>query len=428
MSVRKPLIFLLAFFILAITAFLYPRTPEKQKQSEPVVLEETPEITLKVMTNRVDLIENGTMKAYADRFKAMHPGTSVQFVGLTNYVSDIMVGLSTGDTGDVLLIPNTITIPDLENYFEPLDDAMFDGLRFSDFLTYRGKRYGVPTGAVTDGIVYNKKAFREAGISKLPQTLDEFYEACEKLKQVGIVPIYLNYGAQWPMKQWGDNLVSYMTGDPDFLNLMAFQDEPWQMDNPWGDAVRIVQTLIQNGYVEQELLSNQWETSKSEIARGHAGMALLGNWFIKQVIDAGADPRDIGFFPFPYNKSPSHYAPLTPDWSIGVSKLSRNKTLAKEWIRFFVKESGYVDDSGFIPVDLSKEASLSQLQEFFSYEPTFIESKPPTELFLDIANEARIFFWTGDFMQDLAVSGSPQELFQSLNLRWKQAKQELNNR
>lgn len=51
-----------------------------------------------------------------------------------------------------------------------------------------------------------------------------------------------------------------------------------------------------------------------------------------QVLDAGASEEDIGFFPFPYDNGSEHYAPLNPDWFIGVSKFSKHKELSMAFV------------------------------------------------------------------------------------------------
>ncbi|MFC5652967.1 ABC transporter substrate-binding protein [Paenibacillus solisilvae] len=289
---------------------------------------------LHVLTNRVDLIENGVFKRYADAFERKHPSTVVEFEGLTNYATDILVRLSLRNLGDVLLLPNSLANQELSKYFEPLKPGMFKHLRFADFKEYEGMRYGIATGASTEGIVYNKQAFVKAGITEIPTTLAALYEACEKLKKAGIVPIYLNYGAQWPLPEWGETLVSFMTGNANYLNEMVHTDRPWQISNAWGQAVTIARTLIQRGYVEKDLFSNNWELSKSEIAEGKSAMYFTGNWVIKQIFEAGGKSEDIGFFPFPYDNQTKHYAPLNPDWFIGINKLSENQTLAQEWVDY----------------------------------------------------------------------------------------------
>ncbi|EFM09945.1 extracellular solute-binding protein family 1 [Paenibacillus curdlanolyticus YK9] len=379
--------------------------------------------TLTVLTNRVDLIENGTMRQYAARFESEHPGTTVEFQGLSNYTSDIMVRLSTRNMGDVLLLPANLMAQDLPQYFEPLPNAMFDSIRFKDYKSYEGIRYGMATGAATIGIVYNKKAFEKAGIRELPTTLTAFYAACEKLKKAGITPVYINYGAQWPMKLWGEELLGFMTGDSSYLNKMADTDNPWQVDNAWGKSMNIVQTLINKGYTESGLIANQWEISKKKIASGEAAIYFNGNWVIKQVINAGAHPEDIGFFPFPYDDGPQRYAPLVPDWFIGVSKFSSKKQLAKEWVAFFVKQSGYVEDEGYLSVkENEKISALPQVEQFLSFSPTFVESEPPSDRFLQIAEKANISLWSGEYIQEWIASKDLRKTFEQYNERWRAAR------
>ncbi|MFD2876174.1 hypothetical protein ACFTAO_09790 [Paenibacillus rhizoplanae] len=66
-----------------------------------------------MLTNRIDLIENGTFKGYADEFRKRYPEAHVEFEGLSSYATDILVRLSTKDTGDVLLLPVNLPAKEL---------------------------------------------------------------------------------------------------------------------------------------------------------------------------------------------------------------------------------------------------------------------------------------------------------------------------
>lgn len=383
---------------------------------------ETRTRVLNVLTNRVDLIENGVFEQYAQRFEADHPGTDVRFEGLSDYAGDIMTRLSTREAGDVLLIPTNMPASELPNFFAPLDEKLFDNMRFADLREYEGKRYGLATGTATDGIIYNKKAFKEAGIDEVPRTLDEFFEACAKLKASGIVPVYLNYGAKWPLKEWGDILVNYSSGDPGYLNRMAEQDAPWQLDGKWGDSLKIVRRIVREGYAEERLFANTWEISKTELASGRAAMYFQGSWAIRQLIDAGANPGEIGFFPFPYDNSGSYYAPLNPDYFVGVSKFSGEPELAEEWVEFFVKKSGFVDDWGFMPVENTQSPKLPQFREFLSLNPKLVEGVQMTDDFIGLADRADFSFWSGGYMQELIAADDLGAAFGELNQSWAEAR------
>lgn len=378
--------------------------------------------TIVMLTNRIDLIENGTFKRYADGFRKRHPEAQVEFEGLSSYATDILVRLSTKDTGDVLLLPVNLPAKELELFFEPLSQELAAQERFPAFVTYGGKRYGLSTGNTTSGIVYNKRAFAQAGIERVPQTLDEFYAACARLKQAGIIPLYMNYGAVWPLREWGNNLVNYMAGNPDYLNDMVQEDRPWKMDNEWGQALRIARTLIAQGYVEEQLFTNSWEISKTKLAQGEAGMVLQGNWTIRQIMDAGASPEDIGFFPFPYDNGTTHYAALNPDWFMGVSRFSRNKELAMAWLEYFITETPYAGDWSFLPAKDSDGPALPQYREFLSYHPKLVEATVQTDAFIDLANRAKLSFWSGGYIQDLLAAPDLQKAFDQLNRKWKEAR------
>ncbi|ASA19949.1 ABC transporter substrate-binding protein [Paenibacillus donghaensis] len=390
----------------------------------PPAAEPKPELTgtIVMLTNRIDLIENGTFKGYADQFKQRYPETNIEFEGLSNYATDILVRLSTKDAGDVLLLPVNLPAKELDYFFEPLNAATADKERFTTFATYNGKRYGLSTGTTTSGIVYNKKAFEKAGLTRVPQTLDEFYAASAKLKKAGIIPLYMNYGAVWPLREWGNNLVNYMTGNPEYLNNMVNKDSPWQLNNEWGQSISIARTMIAKGYVEDQLFSNNWEISKNKLAKGEVGMYLLGNWTIRQVLDAGAEPENIGFFPFPYDNSTTHYAPLNPDWFVGVSKFSKHKELAEAWLNFFVKETSYSEEWGFLPSEGSGEPDMEQYREFLSYQPQLLEATVQTDQFIELANRSKLSFWSGDYIQELIAASDLQQSFDELNAKWKEAR------
>lgn len=377
---------------------------------------------LKVLTHRTDLIDDGTMDKYAEAFKAKYPKAELEFEGITNYANDIKVRLTTGEAGDVNMIDSSLPNTELPNYYEPLPDAMFDNVYFADYRLYEGKRYGLSTGVNTQGIVYNKQAFAKAGVDKVPTTLDEFYAACEKLKAAGIIPLYMNYGAQWPIGNWAEGSVKYVAGDMKWFDQFVKSDAPWQVDNAWGTLMNIARTLVQKGYVEKDLATNNWEMSKGEVASGKAAMYFLGNWVIPQVIGAGAKSEDIGFFPLPYDNSGKYNAPLGSDYMIGVSKNSKNKELATAWVEFFVKESGYVDSQGFMPVDKSQQPKVPQLSEFQSFNPTFLEDVAGDPKFNEIANKAEIDLYVGKTTQDLIVAKDLQKAYDALNEKWKKAR------
>jgi len=406
-----------------------PAASESQAASESPAASESQAASvggkIKVLTHRTDYVNDGTMDRYVAKFKEQYPDAQIEFEALTNYAADIKVRLTTGEAGDVSMVDASMGLSELPQYYEPLPDEMFDNVYFPDLKAFEGKRYGIVTGVNTQGIVYNKQAFAKAGIDKVPTTLDELYAAAQKLKDAGIVPLYMNYGAQWPVGNWAEGSVKYVAGDMKLFDKYVTDNAPFQVDGPWGKLMTIARTFVQKGWVEKDLATNNWEMSKGEVASGKAAMYFLGNWVIPQVIGAGAQSDDIGFFPLPYDNSGTYNAPLGGDYFIGISKNSKNKELALAWVKFFVKESGYDKDSGFMPIDKSVTPEVPQLAEFKSFNPTLLEEEATDPKFNDIANKAEIDFYVGKTTQSLIVAKDLKAEYDKLNEKWANARKAL---
>ncbi len=357
---------------------------------------------------------------YANRFKEKYPNAEVNFEAVTDLDQTTKIRLSSGEFPDVVLIP-TIPNSDLPTYFAPLDDLeLNDRIYFQDYKAYDGKVYGISAGATTTGIVYNKQAFADAGITEIPTTLDEFYEAAEKLKQNGIVPLASNFKDQWTLYPWASEVPISMANNANLNNDRVDSNEPYQMDNPYGQAMTILRTMHEKGYLEPDINSTNWEQSKIDVANGKFAMYLLGNWVIPQVADSGTTSDNVGFFPFPYDNSGQTNVLLAPDWGYGVNKNSDNLATAKAFVKWMLEDSGFDAFAGFIPVLRDIEPQVPQLAEFNSFDPTYIEAVPDNEVVTEIVNRAQIT--KEAVVQEFVLSKDPQSILDKYNDAWSKAK------
>ena len=144
--------------------------------------------TIKVLTNRTDLLEDGAavpFQTYIDAFNEMYPNITVDIEGITDYASDTLLRLQGGDWGDVMFIP-AVDKADLSTYFLPLGTTTeMDGQLNYYNQMYEGTVYGVPyTAGVNGGIVYNKAVFEAAGITEIPKTPADFIAALKQIKSM----------------------------------------------------------------------------------------------------------------------------------------------------------------------------------------------------------------------------------------------------
>ncbi|MDD9267071.1 ABC transporter substrate-binding protein [Paenibacillus sp. GCM10023248] len=378
--------------------------------------------TLTVVTNRTDMIDR-TYKEYARRFQEKYPAIHIQFEALRDYDKNIKIRLASGETPDVLLIPS-IPNSDLGKFFAPLSDVELQGdIYFQDFKDYQGVTYGIPSGVAVSGVIYNKKAFEQAGIGEVPRTLDAFYAVCAKLKQSGIVPFASNFKDRWPLQFWSTDVPMLLTGKAGTKNELADTAAPFQPGNPYDTSMSIIKTLYEQGFLEPNLNDTNWEGSKRELAAGKIGMMLTGNWAIKQMIENGAKPEDIGFFPFPADNSGKLKATRYPDRYYAVGKNSKHQAAAKAFMKWMVEESGYENYSGFIPVLKNRKPELPQLLEMDAYQPEYVEVIKDTDRLSQILNKAQLEMPA--LVQEYML-GTPAEVLEKYNQQWAGARQSLN--
>ncbi|MGV7117547.1 ABC transporter substrate-binding protein [Paenibacillus kyungheensis] len=378
--------------------------------------------TITFLTNRTDMVGE-KYDDYAKRFNEKYPDAHVEFEAVTDLDKTTKIRVGSGEFPDVVLIP-TIPNSDLPKYFTPLDDlGLNDRIYFKDYKSFENKVYGISVGATTTGILYNKKAFADAGITTVPQTLDEFYAAADKLKAADKVALASNFKDQWTLYPWSSEIPTAIADDANLNNKRLESDAPYQLDNPYGQSMSIIRNMYEKGYLEPDINSTNWEQSKKDIASGKFAMYVIGNWAIPQVIESGTDSSNIGYFPFPYDNSGKYNVTLAPDWAYGVNKNSEHPATAKAFVKWMLEDSGFDDFAGFIPVLKDKKPAVEQLTEFNSFKPKYLEAVSDDPKVTAIVNKAQIT--KEAFVQEFVLAPDPQTIIDKYNAAWANAKKSL---
>lgn len=163
-------------------------------------------LTLKVLTHRTDRLEDGSLEEMTKAFEEAN-NCKVEYQGFTDYSTDVPTMMNTTDYGDVLMIPDTVKLKDLSNFFEPLGtyDEIDAKYNWADKKMYDGTVYGIAhLGSIAGGICYNKRIWKEAGIEKLPTTPEEFLNDLKLIRDnTDAIPYYTNFAdASWTIVQW----------------------------------------------------------------------------------------------------------------------------------------------------------------------------------------------------------------------------------
>lgn len=396
---------------------------------------------LKFLTNRTDLVDTD-FADYIKDFQSMYPNVNIEYEGITNYADDITTRLSTGDWGDICMIPTTVSKSDLGDYFMSYGDEASLSKKYTllDNFTYDGQSYGIPSMANLSGIVYNKKVFADAGVDKLPTTPDEFIADLQQIKdKTDAIPLYTNFAAGWTMSAWDAYIDSVATGDTNFIN--AGLDEGLNPFSDRGDGTgpyavyNILYEAVSKGLTEDDPTTTDWEGSKGMLNNGEIGCMVLGSWAIPQMQGAGDHSDDIAYMPFPISINGTQYATEGPDYFYGINKNSSadNQIAAMCYVKYLVEKSGYAAAQGGI--DCTVDAKMPDyLAAFDSDTVKTVQNQAAPEgketLHDDINNESELgLSVSGECATEVvesAIQGDKtmDELADEWNKAWTQAQED----
>ncbi len=336
-------------------------------------------ITLKVMTQRVDIVDTD-LKEFADEYKNK-TGINVEWVGVENYDDTMKVKIRANDDyGDVLMIPG-LSKEEYPKYLEPLGKASD-----SDISPYRINKvsaieengdytvYGLSYGLGAQGIVYNKAVFEKAGVNVDDmKTFDGFLEGCQKIKDTGVIPVDVNFCDTWTLGNWYSS-AKCISGDKNFNNTLYKEDSIFDESKPLGQVFKLAGELVNRGFTEEDLLNTSWDQAKKDFAAGKASMMVLGTWIVPQEEALAENPDDIGFMPFP-TKDGKTYTILNSDYAVAVSSKSKHKKEARDFV-FAFNESDFAKNNGFIPNNQNLTEMDPVIKEFLNSGVTEIVEDP----------------------------------------------------
>lgn len=390
-----------------------------------------------VLTNRTDQIADGSLEKYAAEFNKVYPGVKVKFEGLTDYEGETKIRMNTENYGDVLLIPNSLSVEQYPTFFAPLGgsgelSAKFD---YTAHATVDDKVYGLANIGVANGFVYNKAVWEKAGIKDWPATPEEFVADLETIKaKTDAVPYYTNYKDGWPLTNW-TNAIGSPSCDSGSYDSLAETEKPWSRGSDLYAIDGLLYTIVEKKLAEPDPTTTNWEDSKAQIGSGKVASMWLGSWAISQMRAgaeaAGKDPEDIAFMPFPARHGGTHCSVLRPDYQYAVNAHSDHKEAARAWLDWYITESGQAAGEGSI--SSVKGAPLPDtLKAFSDNDVKMIPQDQRNAVEVNRIDKAsEIGITAQDYRQKLvdvargAADGDMDSYFDELNGKWAEAQRTL---
>jgi raffinose/stachyose/melibiose transport system substrate-binding protein len=403
---------LLLFTLLFPLSLLANGTQEEEGAGadEPVTITWAPH-----WTNYIDT----TLSDLAEAFEAENPNVTVELEAVQNYERAMRTRLAANELPDIVRDLN-LDAEDYPRYYLPLND-LFDPDELLDYYKVTGPDgetvYAFPYLINYNGAVYNRTAFEEAGIESVPRTIDELWQVSDRLVNAGIVPVGTGFQDAWPLGNFYNRYPLNLAGDVELFNDLAESgDSPFENEAVIA-SLDVIRGLHERGYIEEDPMSAAWSSLSTQMAAGEKAMAMLATWFPPQIVMNGAEPEEIGMFPFPG----SDVITVGGGASYGVAASAEHPEVAKRFLQFQIEEQRIAEALDGISTLASAESDYPWVQEITSFDVETLVRVPDSQLYRAITNEMR--FNPGAFVQDYVLSDNPEEVLAEYTERWNNARE-----
>lgn len=239
----------------------------------------------------IDTVTRGFMEQYPNITIELNSGTASSGI----YADYLKNQDAVGELGDI------VEMTDVKQYAEngriiPLPEEITTLV--NNTSKYNEKSYSVCTISSTQGIIYNKKIFRQIGVEE-PKTYDEFLAICDKIMKYKLTPIIVGGKDLWHMGFWINHFfrTDILLKNPEWQKERSEGLVSWTDEEPRHMMEHILQ-IFGNGYVNEDFRNTLDSSTASAIAYGKAVMLYSGPWMFSQILNLNPD-AELGWFYLP---------------------------------------------------------------------------------------------------------------------------------
>jgi len=146
--------------------------------------------------------------------------------------------------------------------------------------------YGVPIDVTNIQMLYNRKLLAKAGIESVPKTFDEFLEAAETLKRVGISGFVSGWGETWMIDCFASNYAFNIMGERKIMS--TYSGETPYTDSDWIEVLQIFATLRDKGALVDGVVTKANKYAEQDFALERAAFTFNGSWCVNVYHDMNA--------------------------------------------------------------------------------------------------------------------------------------------
>jgi raffinose/stachyose/melibiose transport system substrate-binding protein len=225
-------------------------------------------------------------------FSVKYPNITIEqlLIPDAQAVTVIQTKLASGEPSDIIVSGKNeaeIQFAITKNFVDLSNEAWVPRLRNPDFMkSPDGKFYGFKMEIELGGecMVYNTDIFTELNLS-IPTSYAKLLEICEKIKAAGILPIFAPFKDDWTFQIWTSAGWGYVAS----VLKPGLWDDINSGKTKWADVPEfelVLQRgydLFKLGYMQDSLLSDDYNMAPDEFSNKKCAMMIMGDWFVNDM-------------------------------------------------------------------------------------------------------------------------------------------------
>lgn len=216
-----------------------------------------------------------------------------------------------------------------------------------------GKLYGLPIASTSGlGLIYNEKLFRELNLA-VPKDMEELYQVCGKIRQKGLIPLYVSDKEAWTIQVAFNCMVMQCTDEAVWESLKTNRIK-WSEVEEYKQILDDITALRKLGYTNEDYMEATYNSAVEAVAEGKAAMYVMGQFFINDVLQKNPE-CELMMTPFPYNGSDL----LSVISGAGMFAVNR--------------ESGHVEEAAKFLEWFSQAENMNKFNQGWNHPPVFRE-------------------------------------------------------
>ncbi|RMG88277.1 MAG: carbohydrate ABC transporter substrate-binding protein [Chloroflexi bacterium] len=203
-----------------------------------------------------------------------------------------------------------------------------------DLLTYEGGIYSVPVNIHRSNVMWYVPANLEEWGVEVPETLDDFFAACETLQGAGVLPLAV--GEAWTVNHLWESVALGVLGVDNWNALWNGELSPTsdEMIAVWDTFGRVLDC----SNIDDDAAGLSWQQAVDKVIAGEAAFNIMGDWA------AGYMTTTLGLEPgvdYGYAAAPGTGGVFM--WlsdSFGLPKDAPNRDATVAWLRLLGSVEG----------------------------------------------------------------------------------------